>query len=867
MKLTVYHAEHRCRACRDFHGLLARALIVFWDLHSIDASPFVEFIDIDKEPARKPKSLKTIPCLIWGDREEDNYCRHAPQTVEAIVELLETMAATPEEALAAQIIVDDYPFSSASGNIVFYRTYSRRKDDGNRETYQDTIDRCVPDLCKLGDLDSAQSALVQSQAEHLHAFPSGRWLWVGGTPWIQEAKNFSGAYNCTSTTLNSPDAFGLIMELAMMGAGTGAVLEQEVIAQLPRITRQLDLLSVSPVGSNSTGGRADTVQLLDDDGLTLLVGDSRQGWVDAYQSLINLAMEPGESMALTVDLSQVRPAGSPLKGFGGLANPVRLAGLFGRVVSILNKAVGRQLTPLEACLLIDEAASCVVAGNIRRSAGMRQFSSNDLEASSAKAGLYLQSTTGVWTVDPERETLRMANHTRCYHHNPTLEEVTAAVRLQYDSGEGAIQFVPEAIARANADLLFAPELKSSFLQSYEEGHGRDFLCSLLDVANPTQPKADKDRELDHRLSRYGLNPCGEIIGADFHCNLSEVHLNTLPPSNLEAQEDAFRAAALNAAALLCHDFIHERYTYSRELDPIVGVSFTGLFDFFVEAFGLPWLKWFVAGRPDQGSFADQEAQYLAHWRMVVEETVTDFCQARCLKTPNRCTTVQPAGTKSLLTGASPGWHPPKSQYFIRRITFGAHDPVAMAAIESGFSVVPSPSCRDEAGRLINDIDDPRVGEWLIEIPSAVNWAGVTGADEIDLSRISAVAQFDFYMQVQRHYTTHNTSATIELREGEIEPLAQAIHASIANGDGYISAALLARFDVEGGTFPRLPFEPISRERFLELQALKNGRYRRPFREALEAVDRADLELTPQDSACGAAACLAAIDRAEREGKS
>jgi ribonucleotide reductase class II len=33
-----------------------------------------------------------------------------------------------------------------------------------------------------------------------------------------------------------------------------------------------------------------------------------------------------------------------------------------------------------------------------------------------------------------------------------------------------------------------------------------------------------------------------------------------------------------------------------------------------------------------------------------------------------------------------------------------------------------------------------------------------------------LAQFDFYMQVQQHYTAHNTSATIELREPEIEPL-------------------------------------------------------------------------------------------------
>jgi hypothetical protein len=34
-----------------------------------------------------------------------------------------------------------------------------------------------------------------------------------------------------------------------------------------------------------------------------------------------------------------------------------------------------------------------------------------------------------------------------------------------------------------------------------------------------------------------------------------------------------------------------------QLDPIVGVSFTGLFDFFVNLFGESWLRWWEAGRP------------------------------------------------------------------------------------------------------------------------------------------------------------------------------------------------------------------------------------------------------------------------------
>ena len=107
-----------------------------------------------------------------------------------------------------------------------------------------------------------------------------------------------------------------------------------------------------------------------------------------------------------------------------------------------------------------------------------------------------------------------------------------------------------------------------------------------------------------------MNPCGEILGADFHCNLAEVHLNQIDPSDEEGQADAFRAGALSVACLLNHRFEVERYRQSREWDPIVGVSFTGLFDFFVHAFGTEWLRWWEAGRPETEEglrFKEQEA--------------------------------------------------------------------------------------------------------------------------------------------------------------------------------------------------------------------------------------------------------------------
>ncbi len=369
--------------------------------------------------------------------------------------------------------------------------------------------------------------------------------------------------------------------------------------------------------------------------------------------------------------------------------------------------------------------------------------------------------------------------------------------------------------------------------------------------------AELEAELDHRMSRYGLNPCGEIIGADFHCNLSEIHLNQIDPHNFEEQEKAFTAGALSVAALLHHRFVEPRFQYSRELDPIVGVSFTGLFDFFVHTFGKEWLQWWAAGRPrnELGLILRQkEADYLQFWRDVVHRVVWDYCDRHGLRRPNRCTTVQPAGTKSLLTNASPGWHPPKAQRYIRRITFAKNDPVALACMDYGYAVVPGQSDKDEQGNLLNDPFDPRCQEWLVEIPVAVSWADIADAAGVDISQFSALAQFDFYMNVQQNYTTHNTSATIEFREHEIEALADRIYQAIQQDEGYISAALLSRFDALQ-TFPRLPFEPISKERYEELmQDVLRRRKLDDFGALLRRYDQPDVPLVPQVTACEGITC-------------
>ncbi|TVQ20007.1 MAG: ribonucleoside-triphosphate reductase, adenosylcobalamin-dependent [Leptolyngbya sp. DLM2.Bin15] len=1278
-----------------------------------------------------------------------------------------------------------FPDYAPAANSVFYRTYSRRGEDGAnlRETWKQVCDRTLNGLKELGNLTDEEAALIERMQTELKALPSGRWLWVGGTNWIKKPENFSGAYNCTSTNVDDWRSFGLMMDLAMMGCGTGAVLEPHYIGKLPAIRNLLTIDMQGEIGTTPVSDRQEETRVtIEGDRVLIQVGDSRQGWVKSYQTVLELASDErfNAAVQVTIDLSDVRPAGERLKGFGGMANPIRLPKLYARCATILNKAIGRQLTSVECCLLIDEAAACVVAGNIRRSAGIRQFAAEDESAAGAKENLWQQDESGNWRIDPERDVLRMANHTRVFHHKPSLDECTAAVRKQYYSGEGAIQWAGEAERRAQGkgryglnpcvtadtwvhtgdgprqvkDLIglqHSTYVNGELFSTTSEGffysgtkpvlklatqdgrvlrltgnhkvlkvtaqtqkaqytewveaetlqpgdrillhnhrglqpwHGQgaavtaapkgqgtaavlteleitsaveqgsyEFYCGFLQELFDTNGQVQdcptdgptvrlvhgslpnlqavqrmlgrlgilssidanqalviaqdnlavfadligfqdscKAAALSECLADYGLSPerftatvaaiapdgveavydctvpgpnrfdangfvahnCGEIIGQQFHCvagstllitrdglhpiqslvgqtvevwngqrwsavvpvmtgrdrqmyrvtfgdgtwldvtaqhrffvgdrfsrtytelttevlrdrleshpyalhtepfkidyqggefvdptwaytlgqlvgdgslcqsrgkpqlqlrlygaksyqtlalagrtsgklryyaenpetpcllytgfhknfdpehvralkgdaqaleamaswnregilhfmaglidadgsetpsggvrlylsdyerayrlyllllkcgirssinllakagsktnlgvrqkdlwylqitdcaaipcqrvdttnghapkakgkwqvirsveplpgvqdsfcfnepefhkgvfggtltgqcNLAEIHLNQLDPNNLQEQEAAFTAGALAVATLLNHQFVEPRYRQSRLEDPIVGVSFTGLFDFFVNAFGVEWLHWWTEGRPDtvRGlEFKAQEQTYLSRWKEIVHQVVWDYCDRHGIKRPNRCTTVQPAGTKSLLTGASPGWHPPKAQRFIRRITFRKDDPVALACRDYGYSLIPSQSDKDETGNLLNDPFDPRCTEWLVELPVEVPWANIPGADQVDISKFSALAQFDFYMQVQQHYTTHNTSATIELREPEIEPLATRIYEAIRDDQGYISAALLARFD-DLQTFPRLPFEPVDKATYEELR--------------------------------------------------
>ena len=160
-------------------------------------------------------------------------------------------------------------------------------------------------------------------------------------------------------------AFGLMMDLAMMGCGTGAIIEPHLIDRLPVVLNTIEVHTVSDIGITPAAERQDDcTHSIDGNHVSIKVGDTRRGWVDSYQLMLELSSHErfnGGLIHVHIDLSDVRPVGETLKGFGGMANPVKLKDLYGRVARLLNKAQGRRLSSVECCLLIDEAAVTILS--------------------------------------------------------------------------------------------------------------------------------------------------------------------------------------------------------------------------------------------------------------------------------------------------------------------------------------------------------------------------------------------------------------------------------------------------------------------------------------------------------------------------
>ena len=471
-------------------------------------------------------------------------------------------------------------------------------DEGRRENWQETIGRFF-DFFE-GHLKDQHNYDIKAYRKDLEEavlsqkiMPSMRCVMTAGEALKRE--NIA-AYNCSYVAVNSPRSFDEILYILMNGTGVGFSVESKDVEQLPIIAEDFH--------------PSDT---------TIMVADSKLGWAKSLKELIHLLYS---GQIPKWDMSKIRPAGTPLKTFGGRASgPEPLEALFKFCVDTFKKAAGRRLNTLECHDVVCKIADIVVVGGVRRSALISLSDLNDDRMRTAKSGQ--------WWLDESQRAL--ANNSAIYKEKPDMGLFMEEWKSLYESKSGERGIFNRASAKATVVK-----------------HGR------------------RDPNYD-----FGTNPCSEIILRDKEfCNLSEVVIRAT--DSMEDLKAKVRFAAILGtwqSTLTNFRYLSSSWKKNCEEERLLGVSMTGIMD----------------NDLTNGKTAGLAAR-LEELREIAVETNKKLAAEIGIPQSAAITCVKPSGTVSQLTDAASGIHARHNPYYIRTVRADKKDPLAQLMIDAGVPV-------------------------------------------------------------------------------------------------------------------------------------------------------------------------------------
>lgn len=236
-------------------------------------------------------------------------------------------------------------------NMSKYARYDPKKR--RRETWEESCDRLMRmHLSYLPEVESKIKDAFENYVKPKIVLPSMRSLQFGGRA-IEV--NHVRMYNCSFTLIDRSEVFGQILFLLLSGCGVGYSVQRMHIDCLPLLvkpdTKYVEFWKVT---------------------------DTIEGWGDALTVLVSSYINPSKFRYVEFDFSGIRVEGSTLAISGGKApGHIPLKIMLEKARSILDRATGRNLTPLECHDIICYIAECVLSGGIRRSSLWCGFSPDD----------------------------------------------------------------------------------------------------------------------------------------------------------------------------------------------------------------------------------------------------------------------------------------------------------------------------------------------------------------------------------------------------------------------------------------------------------------------------------------------------------
>jgi adenosylcobalamin-dependent ribonucleoside-triphosphate reductase len=506
--------------------------------------------------------------------------------------------------------------TNSLGEVTFIRTYSRMKEDGTKERWYEVCKRVIEGMYSVQKNHAKENRLpwndYKAQKSAQEAFdrlfnlkwtPPGRGLWAFGTPMTMEKRNSASLQNCAMVSTrdidrNDPGAlFAWVMDALMLGIGVG----------FDTLGQDKEMLIYSPTEPPSI----------------YEIPDTREGWVESVRLLINSFLRANQPIQeFNYDL--IRPLGAPIKGFGGVASgPEPLKDLHGRIRNVIGSRVGDILDSRAIVDIINLIGTCVVAGNVRRSATLALGTAGD--------DIFINLKNP--EIFPERNSYDPAKPGWAWMSNNSID---AKVGTKYED---------------YVDLIS---------NNGEPG----FIW--LDVARNYGRLADPADGKDYRV--MGFNPCAEQPLESYElCTLVEVHLN-----RHEDKEDFLRTlkfAYLYGKAVTLLPTHWQTTNGIMQRNRRIGTSLTGIASF-ADTKGMPALReWMDEGYNKIRQYDHSYSEWL------------------CVRESIRVTTVKPSGSVSLLSGATPGVHwGPGGPFYLRAVRFGNTDPMLHLFKAAGYKI-------------------------------------------------------------------------------------------------------------------------------------------------------------------------------------
>jgi len=522
------------------------------------------------------------------------------------------------------------PFPTQLGQFVYYRTYSRWLPlEKRREYWWETVRRAVEFNCNLVMTSQRETEALYDNVYHLRQFLAGRTLWTGGTE--VSSKYPMANFNCSFTVLDKFSTFKDLFYLLMIGSGVGVRVLKSDVQKLPKIRTNIKIIheAYSPVPKDT---REDLTSIIfQKDTVHIIVGDSKEGWVQSLDYYMNILSKKEYRQINTIifNYDHVRPKGEKLKTFGGTASGYEsLERMFSKIDKIVkNDCFSRwkKLRPVDCMDIANIIGQNVVVGGVRRTSEVILFDRDDQDILNAKNNLYEQ-VDGKWMKNEEIDFREMSNNSIYYSSKPTREQLSWHVKQMRYSGEPGFMNA-EAAARRRPNL-------------------------------------------------EGANPCMEVLlDREQMCNLTTVNVMGFVKDDKLNEKDLFEAQRLSVRAGFRMTFLDlelDQWDIKQKRDRLVGCSLTGWQDM-VNATGMS---------------TGEESELRKKLRDVAHKEAEFYAKKMGVNPPLLVTTVKPEGTLSQLPTVSSGVHYSHAPYFIRRVRINASDPLLKVCEELGYDIRP-----------------------------------------------------------------------------------------------------------------------------------------------------------------------------------